>query len=759
MSQQPLTDEFTQHSSSPTFPNTPSSDKPDLDDPKIEGLPNTEFNAEDDAGNEPDSQDSPSSNSLENSGASDENGDDDERPTIDAVVEPNIEADTDDEDLPTSPTTTSTAVDPAPKKDEAVEQTVTEPNADEDTELRSRSRSTAPRRFPGRRSSFSPRNRGVAVSKNRTPTLSPELICRQDTPGLWSIVLTVPSECNVAQVLQDNTPLPSENDEYLITDCSCTLSIQYADGSESEIALFTDEPLIFKMRRNWEGIGNKVSVITQGDFIVCAPKKWTRTGSAPVEPEACSAPDFRAHFFSTQGDEQQQLGGFKENILPLSNVRIALNGSRVFDDSDDGELFVKNPPDLICDPSVVWARIGEEKQDGWAGTNFKPAERNLANVLGGRQGRFFLRVYDEFGSMVDSGNFRYFAELNEIQVNGKPYLSDTLLPPKPDGHPPASIRFVGRDNITIRPVPATDYPQATVAHDGMVTVATIAADDATSWTLQSDYGDTDVVIRLPRFWWRISRSDTAQTEWRATPLSMSRQEFRERIDAILEIRLPSSKNRITAGFGEDLNQTFHIRKAPDGWICVEVPLSSFIDYEEIELHPYENACFNFRCDETVLTPIHILADQAPEIVSFSADQASIIVGEDTYVRWMTRNAETDGVAIYPDIGTVEPEGGGHVSPERTETFTLRLKVRGMDDVTQALTIIVLPPTMNLVARVRRAKQGRRKGRGFSRYELKSAHLDAREAKKLGIRVDTRRRSKHTDNVRALEGVKVHAQRQ
>lgn len=58
--------------------------------------------------------------------------------------------------------------------------------------------------------------------------------------------------------------------------------------------------------------------------------------------------------------------------------------------------------------------------------------------------------------------------------------------------------------------------------------------------------------------------------------------------------------------------------------------------------------------------------------------------------------------------------------------------------------------MKIQSVVRKGKGRTRKGKGFSRGELKEAKIDFRQALKLAIPIDLRRKTKHQENVKIIK---------
>ena len=424
------------------------------------------------------------------------------------------------------------------------------------------------------------------------------------------LLASVPPDYDVASLHHNGMSLSADNGEYALSSFSgrgpSSGTVERADGEPYKIALFDGKPLVFKLSNDWKGDGRKVSGITKGHFIVVAPYRWTRDGDIPVEPGECADAEYLAHyFFKDRDDESNDVGGFQECAVALTRTGFALCGERVFDDSGNGELFVGAPPQLKPAPGIVWARVGEAKEGGRRGENFKPADESLGDVLNGRQCRFYVRVYDDETKLVDSGEFRYCKDLQQIRVNDQPYSRNMLLAPSSGGHAATTLQFVGVDKANIHPGSNHNNPHAIIREDRIVEIAPRPDGDETAWTLCPGSGGVDVLIKLPRIWWRLEHNDSHSDGWRDTPLVMTREEFRVRAeaDAVVRLRLPSYLKSFLAGFGDDLSRTLQVK---DG-----LPLNHFVDDEEIDSPLQEAAELRIQCSGAVLVLIRVTADPPP----------------------------------------------------------------------------------------------------------------------------------------------------
>ena len=610
-----------------------------------------------------------------------------------------------------------------------------------------------PRQIRGRRINRpqpSPEKKAAATAERRFVP-RPELICRQvGSSGAWEVVVRADQECAVENVRQNGTSLVRVDGEYGLVSLRGTLSITTGGREPYDLVLFQGNPLIFKTPADWHGDGRWVGSVTVGCFIVIAPTEWTRLGSASVAAAPCTDTGFMAHYyFVSREDLSRGTEGFDQHKLALTQARYSLSGDRVFDDSDNGELFVGHAPKLDTTADVVWARVGEEEQDGWRGTNFKPAERLLADVLDGRQGRFFVRVFDAESKLLDSGEFRYLRGLREIRVEGATHTEDSLLAPAADGHAPLVIHFAGVDRV----IPAPSQVRAAEQSGGRVVVEPHPDGDVLQCVLEAGAGRVGTTIRLGRIWWRMKNGSQGSDAWRGTTLALTRQQFRRYADAdaSIELRLPRHVGSVSAGFDDALNRNFQARRG-DQHAVATIRLLDFVDYSHIDRPRYQDASFGVRCDGAVLSLIRVNADPLPAVVSFAREPPTVATGEVVTLSWRTRNTEPGGVAIMPEIGAVEESGSVTVMPPKSTTFTLRLAASGIEDVTQSVLVTVRSRAEvagRLVARVKRVGGGWRDARGFSVGELLAAGVTGREAVRRAFSIDRRRRSTHAANVSAL----------
>lgn len=439
----------------------------------------------------------------------------------------------------------------------------------------------------------------------------------------WDVVLYADDESQISAVQHNGKPLSYRNGAWPVTSFAGRLSIDIKGSPSTHVSLYENSPLIFKLNRDWRGDGRQISRLTKGHFIVIAPVEWVRFGHVPVEPDGCSDSEFMAHYFFRDGSESaEELGYFQGREIDSSASGFNLRGKRVFDDSEKGDLFVESPPQLIIVDQVVWARVGEEEQGGWNGKNFKPSERSLAEVMGARQGRFFLRLYDAHGAMLDGAQFRYLSGLREIRVNGEPYSENMLLAPAATGHASTTVQFIGADDVRLN---ATLPPGAVSVEDGIsgFIVDPHAEADEVSCSLEADGGRVDIALHLPRIWWRMEREGVeCDGDWRSTPFEMTRHGFRECADsnAMLRLRLPKRITSVAVGFGDEWGIRYASREND-----LQLPLAHFADHFLIDDWLGEDALFNVRLNPTssghrLLPLIRITADP-PECVKYKLRRA------------------------------------------------------------------------------------------------------------------------------------------
>ena len=609
-----------------------------------------------------------------------------------------------------------------------------------------------PREISGRRSRVPQRS----SNEPRAPRVSrPELLCYKNrVNGMWEVVLSVDEESPIEAVyLQDEKLGVASNECRIpIPSLAVQLAIEYQDGQKQDVTLFEGKPLIFKLQKNWAGNGCKIAAITSGYFIVFAPAKWNRTGYVPVAPEGCRDEAFLAHYFYREAQSQDEhISGFRECEDFRAVTGIKLSGQLVFDDSEEGDLFVQRVPKLIAAQDIVWARIGEEAKSGWKGQNFKPAKQTLSEILNGREGRFFLRVYDSSGKLLDSTTFRFLRGLKQIWVNGEPYTKHTILLPDLNGHPPTEVRFVGVDDSNGPQITLCEGTHGTVK-SGVLTVDRSPEANCILCTLGSGNNGAKIKLDLPRTWWKMVSGGKIQREWRDKPLKMTRQEFQKHAYGGSEIRLLQRRlQSIRVGFDDELNLSFRRSK---GKCTIPIPLSEFVDHVQIDQRLSADAQFKIELAGTALQLIVISADPLPEIESFTTSPMRILKGKEATLQWVTSEANQAQVTITPDIGLVKSEGHCIVRPTETTAYTLSLVVSDTYHVERAVTVNVdLPDRLakHLRPRVRRHDgSGWRNAKGFSHNEVQCAGLTLQGANRRSIRLDTRRQTVHQINVQALK---------
>lgn len=473
---------------------------------------------------------------------------------------------------------------------------------------RRRSRDEGPRqkgepwRFGARR--IRPGGSGGSVP-SEVPYSPPELRCRR-AGGVWEIVLRTDPEAEVTEVRQGARALEVEgpdSNEYRPENFCVEVRLEMKDGVPETVPLFgafdsSREPLVFRLSRHGEDEhGRQCRTLTRGLYLVIAPKSWNRAQRQFREPEPCHDDRFSAHFFYPPDDalkDAGRLGGWSPQAD--HSARLA-EGETVFDSSDDGAIYVGDLPGLEDTQSIEWARVGEERAEGWKGQGFRVAKWPLCRIVAGRRGRFFLRTYrpDET-ALADSSVFRYWPDLAEILVNESPFERHSVFHPSSSGYGDATIRLLNSQGEAI--IPRVLSAHASSKPDGTVVVPPACEADHVRLRLGHDEAEMNVDVVVPRIWWRVSSKE----EWRDKPLELTRDEFTDGNE--LEVIVPESVDSLRADTGHEFDRKFPaVRCERTRRRSVVIPLVDFRDDEAVRGGETADSSLRIRVGSHELTVV------------------------------------------------------------------------------------------------------------------------------------------------------------
>jgi len=546
----------------------------------------------------------------------------------------------------------------------------------------------------GRRRGSIKRHKIEKTPGTKPRSLKPEIVC-WNKGWRWIVGIEVPEGLETLSVAQNEKLLEQDNTyglRYCLKHAEGTVKVTWTEG-EKDIPLVGAgrNCLIFKMRKEWKGLGRLVRRPTTGYYLAIVPQEWKRdedlSGHAPIVPESVQLEGYKAHFFY---QEQNTVIGFitanGERIrLESGGPRFQLVGREIGDASEDmGPLFGEQAPNIGMIAEQGWSDVGvvvvgEEGggQNRWR-MQFVPQvgaeEQKLPEEIAERCGGwYFVRIYDNNDNLLESMDFRFLGGLKDIRIES----SDRL--PGPKGHDNIIVQFIHHTNCEVELMDENVRYALEMCRESGQTIVTVPPKpdcDKTHWVLHDGEGKVEVTVLVERIWWAFGAMGAAPTDWVDKPISLSRKDFTAVTDKALWVRLPRLRvvRRIGVGFDRGKSSSYQVEVEKKE---IAIPLRDFCDAEEIENRQEEAKMMIWvqleraKSDETVV--VKVPTDQLPPL-------------------------------------------------EQKHLFRVNVKCQG----------------------------GKRKGKGFSRKEVTKAGIAIEDVKHLHIPYDKRRKTSHSWNVKDLE---------
>ena len=539
-------------------------------------------------------------------------------------------------------------------------------------------------------------------------SLKPEIVCWNEG-WRWIVAVEVPEGLETLSVAQNEKLLEYDSTDelrYRLKHAEGAIKATWAEG-EKDIPLVGAgrNYLIFKMRKEWKGLGRLVKCPSTGYYLAIVPQEWKRdeevSGTAPDEPESVQLEGYKAHFFY---QEQNTVIGFitgnGERIrVESGGPRFQLVGREIGDASEDmGPLFGERPPNIGMIAEQGWSDVGvivvgEEGggQNRWR-MQFVPQvgaeEQKLPEEIAERRGGwYFVRIYDNNDNLLESMDFRFLGGLKDIRIES----SDCL--PGPNGHDNVIVQFLHQTSCEVELIDENARHALEIRRESgqaIVAIPPKPACDKTHWILRDGDAEVGTTVLVERIWWAFGAMGAAPTDWTDKPITLSRKDFTAITDKALWVRLPCPRfvRKINVGFDPTRGRSYQVEVEKKE---IAIPLRAFCDTKEIENRQEEARMMIWvqleraKPDETVV--VKVPADQPPPLKQKQQEVQKFILKE-----------------------------------EKIHLLRANVKCQG----------------------------GKRKGKGFSRKEVTKAGIAIEDVKHLHIPYDNRRRTSHSWNIENLK---------
>lgn len=540
--------------------------------------------------------------------------------------------------------------------------------------------------------------------------LKPEIICWNEG-WRWIVGIEVPEELETPSIAQNEEHLDQDTTDesrYRLRHAEGLVKVTWA-GGQKDIPVVGAERnyLIFKMRKDWKGLGRLVRHPTTGYYLAIVPPGWERdeetSGPAPVVPESVQLDGYKAHFFYQEQDGNMAIGFITTNEQRIrvesGRPHFQLVGREIDDASEYmGPLFGEQPPRIQTLDKKGWNDVGvivvgEEgsSRNRWR-TQFIPQvdvkKHKLPEEIADRRGGwYFVRTYDNDDNLLESMDFRFMIALKDIRMES----SDCL--PCPNGYDNVTVEFLHQTNCKVELIDEDTEHALEIRRENGQTIVTVPPEpdcDKTHWILREGDAEIEITLLVERIWWALGVIRTAPVDWADKPITMSRGDFAATSKKALWVRLPRLRfvRKIDVGFDRAKSSSYPVEVEKKE---IAIPLREFCDAKEIENRQDKIEMKIWaqpegaKTDETVV--VKVPAEQPPP--------------------------------VEPKQGQVQK-----TIPKEEKACLLQATVK--------------------------CRRGERKGKGFSRNEITEAEITMEDVKHFRIPYDKRRKTLHSWNVESLK---------